>query len=238
MISGCAKTRSASERHYYVKVRIPEFPQRTPSLRPEVRPAIKTKGDKMRAHSISSVLTRVPLLAACACAPLSETTVDPTTGVNGSFETTKAGLPVNWIIYTPKTVPAGDFDVVVDTVQFKDGRQSLKFLVRKPSPNGGRLSPGLSQVFKGSPGQTFKVSFWAKNEGCEFLARVGGVAAKTGVYDTIVKSNETTADWRQFEHTYTIPPQMNALRLELNVLQPGTLWIDDIRIETVGAMHR
>jgi len=187
----------------------------------------------MRAPSIGSVLTSVTAFAWCGCAALSETTVDPAVGMNGSFETTRAGLPVNWLVYTPRTVPNGDFDVVVDTVQFKDGRQSLKFLVRKSSPRGGRLSPGLSQVFKGSAGQTFKVSFWAKNEGTEFVARVGGVAATTGVYDTIVKSNETIAEWRQFEYSYTIPPRMNVLRLEMSVLQPGTFWIDDVRIEAV-----
>jgi hypothetical protein len=192
----------------------------------------------MRVPSIGSVLTSVATFALCGCARLSETTVDPAAGLNGSFETTKAGLPVNWLVYTPTTVPAADFDVVVDTTESKDGRQSLKFLVRKPSPTGGRLSPGLSQIFKGHPGETFKVSFWAKNDGSEFVARVGGVAAKTGVYDTIVKSTETIADWRQFEHVYTIPPQMNALRFEMNVLQPGALWIDDVRIEPVAAANR
>jgi hypothetical protein len=192
----------------------------------------------MRVPSIGFAFTSVTTVALCGCSALSERTVDPTAGMNGSFEITKAGLPVNWIVYTPKTVPIADFDVVVDTVQFKDGRQSLKFVVRRSSPRGGRLSPGLSQVFKGNSGETFRVSFWAKNEGSEFVARVGGVGATTGVYDTVVKSRETIADWRHFEHTYTIPPQMNALRLEMNVLQPGTLWIDDIRIESVNTMNR
>src|SRR6476660_9586710 len=109
----------------------------------------------MRAPSIGSMLTSMTTFALCGCAALSERPVDPAAGVNGSFETTKAGLPVNWIVYTPKTVPTGDFDIVVDTVQFKDGKQSLKFSVRQSSSRGGRLSPGLSQVFKARPGETF-----------------------------------------------------------------------------------
>jgi len=68
---------------------------------------------------------------------MSEEIYDKTVGMNGSFEVTESGLPVNWLIYTPETIPTGDYDLIIDTTEYKDGRQSLKFLVRECSPTGG-----------------------------------------------------------------------------------------------------
>ena len=167
-------------------------------------------------------------------APMSETFVDKAAGMNGSFEVTKSGLPVNWHFYTRKTVPSGDFDILIDTKEFKDGKQSLKFAVRACSGTGGRLSPGFSQEFEAKPGETYKVSFWVKNDGSEFIVRVGGVSAFKGEYETVVKSKEKIDAWRQFEITYTIPEKMKALRFEMNILKPGSFWIDDIKIEKVS----
>ena len=169
--------------------------------------------------------------ASCLLAAGSETVVDKAAGVNGSFEVTKSGLPVNWLVYTPKTVPSGDFDIVIDTKEFKEGKQSLKFVVRKCSDKGGRLSPGFCQEFSAKPGETYRVSFWVKNDGAEFIAKVGGVSATTGEYSTIVKSKEAIGTWRQFSTKYTIPKGMKALRFELNILQPGTFWIDDLKLD-------
>jgi uncharacterized protein (TIGR03067 family) len=166
-------------------------------------------------------------------------------GLNGSFEVTKFGLPVNWGVYTPRTVPNGDFDIVVDKTDFKEGEQSLKFVVRKCEPTGGRLSPGFFNDFRitnftppgpfeTKPGETYKVSFWAKNAGSEFVLKARGVSAREGDKGAIIRSKETFNEWRRFECTYTIPlkPKMH-LRLELNVVQPGTFWIDDIQVVKV-----
>ncbi len=159
---------------------------------------------------------------------------DETAGMNGSFEVTKSGLPVNWYIYTPETIPTGDYDLIIDTTEYKDGKQSLKFLVRECSPIGGRFSPGLFQEYKASPGEAYRVSFWVKNDGAEFVITIGSVSAMEGEEDTIVRSKETIDTWQQFEHIYTIPQKMNALRFEMNILQPGTFWIDDIKIERIN----
>jgi uncharacterized protein (TIGR03067 family) len=167
-----------------------------------------------------------------------------TTGFNGSFEVTKSGLPVTWFFYTPRTVPSGDFDIVMDTTDFKEGEQSLKFVVRKCESTGGRLSPGFFNEFhienhnppgpfETKPGETYKISFWAKNAGSEFVFKARGVSALKGDPGAVIRSKETINEWRRFECTYTIPPNM-WLRLELNVVQPGTFWIDDIQIVRVN----
>ena len=91
---------------------------------------------KMLIFRNSNILLLITVLAIgllCGCSPMSEFVMDKNAGVNGSFEIVKSGLPVNWLIYTPRTVETGDFDLIIDTTEFKDGRQSLHFAVRECS---------------------------------------------------------------------------------------------------------
>jgi hypothetical protein len=175
------------------------------------------------------------LVLISGCNQFSEEIRDKTAGMNGSFEITKSGLPVNWLVYTPETVPKGDFDIIIDTTEYKDGKQSLKFLVRECLSVGGWWSPGFCNEYKALPGEIYKTSFWIKNHESEFFIQIGGVSANQGEYDTIVKSQETLDAWQLFEYYYTIPEKMKAIRIELNILQPGTFWIDDLKIEKVGS---
>jgi hypothetical protein len=175
-----------------------------------------------------SVITTVFL---SGCKQMSELIIDKSAGMNGSFEHTKSGLPVNWLLYTPKTVETGDFRISLDTTEFKDGKQSLKFSVSECSAVGGWLSPGFCNEYKAKPGETYKVSLWVKNVHSEFFIQIGGISAFKGQYKTVVKSRETIDTWRLFECKYTIPQKMNAIRFEMNILQPGVFWIDDVKIE-------
>ena len=147
----------------------------------------------MRTMGILTILASVLL---SGCDEFSESRQDKTAGINGSFEVVESGLPVNWSVYTPKSIPTGDFDLIIDTIEYKDGKQSLKFLVRECSSRGGWLSPGLFQEYKATPGETYRVSFWVKNDGAEFRVGVSGVAAKEGEDETIVRSRETIDTWQ------------------------------------------
>jgi len=181
------------------------------------------------------MVTLVAMVPLFSCTRMSKQIRDKTAGTNGSFEITKSGLPVNWLFYTPETVPKGDFDIIIDTTEYKDGKQSLKFLVRECSPVGGWWSPGFCNEYKALPGEIFRISFWIKNNGTDYQIRIGGVSVTTGKYDTIVRSKEPSETWQYYEYYYTIPENMKAIRFEMNILQPGTFWIDDIKIEKVGS---
>ena len=109
-----------------------------------------------------------------SCNKMSETIYNETAGMNGSFEITESGIPVNWLVYSPTTIPTGDYDLIFDMAEYKDGNQSLKFLVRECSNTGGWHSPGITQEYNAIPGEIYKVSFWIKNDGCEFSIQVGG----------------------------------------------------------------
>jgi len=168
------------------------------------------------------------------CMQWSEIVRDKNAGMNGGFEVAASGLPVNWSVYSPKTVPDADFDIVMDTTDPKEGKQCLKFVVRKCESTGGRLSPGIHNEFHDTkPGETYRISFWAKNSGSAFAFTAKGVKAMGGESGNVIQSSETFDSWRRFECTNTIPPKM-WLRLELNVTRPGTLWIDDIQIVKVS----
>lgn len=169
------------------------------------------------------------------CDKMSESVIDESAGVNGGFEITKDGLPVNWLVYTPATIPSGDYDLVIDTVEYKEGKQSLKFVVRDCAPNGGWHSPGFSKEFEATTGVTYLVGLWVKNEGSGFRAEVGGVSAFEGEYETIVETADSIPEWRHYERTYTMPEEFDRLRLEVNVLSPGTFWVDGITITDSGA---
>ena len=183
-----------------------------------------------------SVVTALAVIAGsllCGCNKMSESVLDESAGMNGGFEITESGLPVNWLVYTPKTIPTGDYDLLIDTGEYRAGKQSLKFVVRECSPDGGWHSPGFSKEYDATPGTSYTVGFWVKNDGAEFLAKIGGVTATQGRYETIVRSSETITTWKHYEHEYTMPPEFDRIRFELNILRPGTFWIDEVTISGI-----
>jgi len=173
------------------------------------------------------------VLAGCF-GKMSETVQDDSAGMNGSFEVIQSGYPVNWLIYAPTTIPSGSYKLVVDSTDTVDGRYALRFEVESCSPSGGWHSPGFSQEYPALPGETYRVRFWVKNEGSAFRARVGGVSAFEGAFETMVDSQRSIPDWELIEHEFTMPDSYERLRIEVNVLEPGSFWIDGIEITAVS----
>ena len=169
-----------------------------------------------------------------ACIQMSEKETDPSAGLNGGFEMSKNGLPVNWLMYTPKTVPNAEFKIELDDDVFKEGKQSLKFDVKKCDSIGGWLSPGFTNEFSDNgrfEGQgIYKLSFWIKNNGTKYQVRAGGVSPSGGDMKILVKGGGQLEGWKFFEYEIDVP-QDTHLRLELNILHPGTFWIDAVQIE-------
>ena len=169
-------------------------------------------------------------------------------GFNGSFETTKNGLPVNWYLYGPQLIKNGDVEISLDTEDFVEGKQSLKLLVHKADPIGGWRSPGLFRTLHPlNPGRPYKVSFWLKNQDCKVRMTIKNErghshrgltevekedrAAHPPIKRTLGEEETGTNTWRRFEYIYTLPETDGSIRVELNIIQPGILWIDDVRIE-------
>ncbi len=168
-----------------------------------------------------------------ACQQMSEKETDKSAGLNGGFEMSKNDLPVNWLIYSPNTVPNADFEIGLDKTTFKEGMQSLRFDVINCSSTGGWHSPGFTNEFNES-GQfegegTYGIGFWIKNDGTKFRVEAGGVAPFEGDMKVLIESDEQIEDWKYFECKINVPKERH-LRMELNILKPGSLWIDDVQI--------
>lgn len=165
------------------------------------------------------------------CIQMSESVNEQSAGLNGGFETWKDELPVNWLFYTEKTSGYGKFEIVADSLEFKEGHRALKFIVYSCCENGGWLSPGMTQEFGAKSGEQFKVSFWVKNRGAKFAIKLSSVNATESLSGPALETSESFSEWRFFEFPVVIAEGMKRLRFELNVLQPGVFWIDDVRIE-------
>lgn len=174
-------------------------------------------------------------LLAGACRPLSEEVRDPSAGMNGGFEEVQSGLPVNWLVYSPATIPTGSYELLFDDADFKEGQQSLRFHVRECSAEGGWRSPGLTREFPAEPGTTYAVRFWVKTEGCDWKVTIGGVTAMTGEYETLRSSETPAGAWHHVEREYTVKPEYDRLRFELSITSPGDVWIDDVRVDPIVA---
>ena len=190
--------------------------------------------NKVNTQFFFLILCLVTLMGGCN--QMSEKVVDKKAGLNGSFEVSKDGLPVNWLMYTPNTIPDADFKILLDKEIFKEGKQSLKFDVKRCSSLGGLRSPGFTNEFfevgKYRGEGRYKLNLWVKNAGTEFVITAGGVSAMKGNMMTLIKENEQIDDWKLLEYEIDVPKD-RWLRMELNILQPGTFWIDDIRIERI-----
>ena len=189
----------------------------------------------MKKIAIYSIVAVFVLWAAGCAGSVKKT--DKTAGFNGSFEITKSGLPANWAIYPP-SIKSEDAELVLDTTDAKDGKQSLKFVIHKCpecSESGGWHCPGIFQEKPAISEKSYKVSFWLKNQGCKFKVRLESIIAIRDYADskTVLDTNETFDDWRRYEYMHTICKDGTSFRFELNILSPGTLWIDDIRVEEV-----
>jgi hypothetical protein len=80
------------------------------------------------------------------------------------------------------------------------------------------------------PNGNYKVSFWAQNEGSKFRFLLEGVQPKKGKNYVEIFSSETLMDWQKFEYEIIMTENYPKLRLELNIIQPGTFWIDDLTV--------
>lgn len=165
-----------------------------------------------------------------ACSPMSETRQDLTAGFNGGFEVFQDGLPVNWQVYSPKTVPDADFSLGPDTIDKKEGRQSIRFDVVHCRSLGGRLSPGLATEIPVTPGEWITVTLWVK-QSAKVSIRSGAVSAHDGFMMEKLPLTGVTDQWNLYTLTDTIPDSFMTYRIELSVLGPGKVLVDDIRIE-------
>lgn len=189
------------------------------------------KQNRSRFKSLLKVSTLSSILLFSSCmAQLSESETDPSAGLNGGFEMVKNGLPVNWLVYTKNTVKEGDFEIRFDDQVPKEGKQALQFDVRACSNEGGRFSPGIAQEIKAEAGAEYIIRLWMKNKDSKVTVNISGVDAFNKAQGPIIQHSEPFNDWKEYTIHYTMPKEMKRLRIEISILKPGTVYLDDIRV--------
>jgi hypothetical protein len=156
---------------------------------------------------------------------------DSAAGFNGSFETTDSGYPVNWAFF-PNPESGDIFQVSVDTTKAQQGYQSLKLATKQSD-----RTPGFrSRRFPVQSGKTYKISFSMQNSGCSLKVRriVQDAFGKTNIRSKIiVDTSAPTSDWKTFEETLVVSDGEAYVVLIFLVDGPGSLWIDDVKVEEV-----
>lgn len=171
------------------------------------------------------------LLGLGACRPLSEKVDGPSAGGNLGFEEVRDGMPLDWNVYSPATIPTGSYALGFDREDFREGEQSLRFDVEACSPDGGWRSPGVFQELSAEPGRSYAIDFWIRSEGCAWTVTYGGVAAMTAEPERLSSTELPGEGWHHVERVHALSPDYERIRFELSVRTPGRLWIDGVRIE-------
>lgn len=175
----------------------------------------------------------IPIIILTACNKMSTMIKGVDNKMNGGFEIVKQNLPVNWYFYSPETVPSGDFKIITDTMEFKEGKQSLKFLIHECDTLGGWHSPGFFQQFNAVGGERYKVSFWLKNQ--ESSLKISTMSneylkPRLGERDTSISIDFNIPDWKYYEYYFKIPTEVKMIFFEVNIYKTGSVWFDNIQI--------
>lgn len=183
----------------------------------------------MRANNFYNLCFLLFLFILSGCFSSSISEKDSSAGLNGSFEKVKFALPLNWNIYAPDAYKK-TYDLVYDTIDAKDGKQSFKFEIKKVDPSEKtNRKPGFYAWIDATTGEKYKVSFWVKNKGCDFKVSVYSPGKRNN--KPIVRTKEKFENWKYFEYEHTVPKPHIRMTFEVNIFSPGEFWIDDVKIE-------
>lgn len=180
-----------------------------------------------------------------ACDPISLREQDDAAGLNGGFEVVqqsrgiegvKGALPVNWYFHG-RPLQNGDAELSLDPLDPPEGRQSLRLDVHEADSVGGERTAGFFQVVPAEPLATYRVALWLKIRGARALVLIRSESASEATQGRVQPHDEAATGpdtWRRFEYIYGVPEGFDNIRFELDVTRPGTVWVDDVRIEEVA----
>ncbi len=154
-------------------------------------------------------------------------------GLNGDFEITEAGYPVNWAFF-PNPENTSTFAVFIDTTTVMEGSNSLRLeTILSEYPSGFR-----SRRVAVEAGQTYTISLWVRHDGCCFAVHrvLQDATGKTNMRSDVIMSSSTSIDqWRQYETTVSIADGEAYIFLKFILDGTGTFWFDNVTIEPTNS---
>jgi hypothetical protein len=166
---------------------------------------------------------------ACACQGDELLERNATAGLNGSFEITEAGYPVNWAFF-PNPEADSTLRVVLDSSQVVEGNHSLMIVVR-PSE---RLPALRSSQVPVQPGKSYRLGISFMNQGCSLKVNriVLDASGKTvRRRDFIIDTSGSSTEWHTFEENLAVAQDEAQVMLVIIIRGPGTLWLDGVDLE-------
>lgn len=173
------------------------------------------------------------LVAACALATACQSDEllerDAAAGLNGSFEITRSGYPVNWSFF-PNPEADSTLGVVLDSSRVVEGSHSLKIVVR-PS---GRLPALRSSQVAVQPGKSYRLGIALMNQGCtlkvnRIVLDPSGMTVRRR--DLVIDTSVPSTEWQTFAETLSVAHNEAQVLLVIMIGGSGTVWLDDVKVE-------
>lgn len=162
---------------------------------------------------------------------------NPARGQASPGATAQSQLPAGW------RVTGNDrenYELTVDTSVRRGGRASAS-LTPKSDPQAGKFG-AMVQTFKADQyrGKRLRFSGHVKAEGAGGKARlwmrVDGADGRGLTFDNMEERAEAgTFDWKRQEIVLDVPAEAQAIYLGALFGGKGRIWVDDLRLEVVGA---
>jgi hypothetical protein len=154
---------------------------------------------------------------------------DRSAGLNGGFELTDSGYPINWA-FSPNPESTESLQVYIDKIRFVEGSNSLRLV----STQDDRPKAFRSQSVPVDSGGEYRIGFSVLNEGCSLrVNRIMTDASGMTHFEaqTILDTSESTTEWVRFEELFTANQGEAYVFLIFLVDGVGTLWCDHVRVE-------
>lgn len=153
-------------------------------------------------------------------------------GLNGGFELTDGGYPINWA-FGPNPEAMESYRVSVDTTRSVEGSNSLQVA----STRGDQTKAFRSRRVPVESGRDYRIAFSVMNEGCSLRVN----RTMTNAWGTthmrseiIAESSDATGEWAQFEEILTVAEGEAYVFLTFLVDGVGILRCDDVRVDCVA----
>ncbi|MFA7332546.1 MAG: hypothetical protein WC326_15870 [Candidatus Delongbacteria bacterium] len=152
---------------------------------------------------------------------------------NGGFELGSPGKPINWNVYH-KGLRGKKAEMQLDREDFREGAQSLKFVVTSCGSKASGECPGVFQEVDVEPNSMYRVSYWLKNNQCRFNVNVNSIkegAPRQGVQ--VLSEAGVGEEWAEYSSLCSTKDGETQIRFELNITGPGILWLDGVALQEV-----
>lgn len=157
--------------------------------------------------------------------------------VGGDFETPGANAPAGWDHVPGYQGRVFSGETARDEAEHREGRASLR-LANRGADEIAQASQNIAVDKNFAPGRTCQLSAWIKTRDLKkpngiLLGAFGPGMRSLGSWRIAMLA--TASDWTRGQVRFTLPAGAALLRIMINLQGPGTVWVDEMKLEEVRA---